>query len=460
MPRPDARIPLGVVQSNIGTIASQFANDMQEDRLVRADLETAKLQQDKLKEEAQIRQEERRAKAEESTAAKNAVINAYTEVQTIRTLLADGNKEDAMKLVGRTGLDMLESGADVTFIKRFGNLLQKDAVGAGAYLDQQVIPKLEGAYLKAIKEEFKPIDKDAVIHNEEDNSNTYTEIGSGGTIRETPLAPGGNKPVEPQETFTQHTDPVTGLRYQVSSLTGRRVDDPTNPPSSGVTVNTGDNESAANKTFYAEVGKRANERIVMLDNARAQNAQLERVALALANNADTGVGSEIILNMKGIGANFFGMNFEGMAEQEIIRQVSSEMALRLRNPESGMGLTGNTSNRDLTFLKEAVIGLGRSEEGNKMIIDFMMRKNDLTMALARKQAELISANQGNIPDNLDTQLMEYVDQYEFFKPGEREKIDGILNRGPSGSISKPIGDMTEEELEEEERRLKRELGIQ
>ena len=104
------------------------------------------------------------------------------------------------------------------------------------------------------------------------------------------------------------------------------------------------------------------------------------------------------------------------------------MALRLRNPESGLGLTGNTSNKDLQFLKDSVVGLARTEQGNKLIIKFMMRQNDMKKAVARKQTQIRQANDGKTPDDIDSQIMDFIDNYEFFSKGEREQINRSIEK--------------------------------
>ena len=42
-----------------------------------------------------------------------------------------------------------------------------------------------------------------------------------------------------------------------------------------------------------------------------------------------------------------------------------------------MGLTGNTSNRDIIFLKAAVPGLEKTEAGNRLIVKVMRRVEEL-----------------------------------------------------------------------------------
>ena len=201
-------------------------------------------------------------------------------------------------------------------------------------------------------------------------------------------------------------------------------------------IDFGPGENAATKKFGEGVGGRADARAQAGFEGLNQNVQLDRILIAMESGAETGAGQEAILNLKNLGQSMFGLEFgDDVGEQEVIRKVSNEMALRLRNPESGLGLTGNTSNKDLQFLKDSVIGLSRTPQGNLMIIDFMKRQNQMKVAVSQEQDRIIAENKGVIPNNLDAQLMEYVNNYEFFTEGEREKIEAaLIDGGPSQEV--------------------------
>lgn len=192
-------------------------------------------------------------------------------------------------------------------------------------------------------------------------------------------------------------------------------------------VSVGTGENAATKKFGEGIGERADKRVQAAFEANNQNVQLDRVMLAIESGAETGAGQETLLNLKNFGQSVFGLEFdENVGEQEVIRKISNEMALRLRNPESGLGLTGNTSNKDLQFLKDSVIGLSRTPQGNKMIIEFMKRQNQMTIDVAREQNRIIAENNGVVPSDIDTKLMNFVDEYQFFKPGERATLESLV----------------------------------
>lgn len=196
-------------------------------------------------------------------------------------------------------------------------------------------------------------------------------------------------------------------------------------PTTNFTVNQPPIEKAADKKFGEGVGERASKRIQEAQVSAQANADLDRMLLALDRGAQTGFGEELILNIKSLGNTAFGLEFdESDSEAEIIRKLSNEMALRLRNPDSGLGLTGSTSNKDLDFLKASVPGLQRTEGGNLKIIDYAKRVNKLKSDAAAYQAQLIQQS-GGVPQDLDAKVMDFVNNYELFSAAERAELQKV-----------------------------------
>ena len=199
-----------------------------------------------------------------------------------------------------------------------------------------------------------------------------------------------------------------------------------------VNVSTGKEEDAfsgeADKVLARKVGEAVMKRAQAAEEARSQSIHYETIALSIANGARTGFGEETLLNVKSA-AQTLGFDVGDLSGQELIRHLSNKMALRLRNPDSGLGLTGNTSNKDLEFLKASVPGLGRTEAGNLKIIDLALRVNKYRIAIAAEQDRLIAENDGSIPRDLNTKLRAFADNYQFFTPEERQQIEGLLDQG-------------------------------
>lgn len=149
------------------------------------------------------------------------------------------------------------------------------------------------------------------------------------------------------------------------------------------------------REFSKGVGKLQAEQYgkVTGEGAEANNqlvavAQLEEI---LNSGIATGPIANAALPVKQLASSLgLDVDNERIAKQETFRTITNQMALRLRNPESGLGLTGSTSERDLQFLKDSVPGLDKTEAGNRLIIDFYKRAQNRKIeaaGLAEKYVE-------------------------------------------------------------------------
>lgn len=106
-----------------------------------------------------------------------------------------------------------------------------------------------------------------------------------------------------------------------------------------------------------------------------------------------------------------GMDVEGLAESEMLEALQNQLALRIRNPESGMGLPGAASNRDVAFLKAAVPGLDKTPEGNMKLIDYNIKFLERNMVLEEEMAAYIR-KKGYLDDGFWAQWNEWVEKPE------------------------------------------------
>jgi hypothetical protein len=205
-------------------------------------------------------------------------------------------------------------------------------------------------------------------------------------------------------------------------------------------------QGAATEKYGGTVGERAGERDEQAQATYANDAELSRIALALANGARTGFGESIILDIRNAFETFGGISLpEGAQESEIVRSIGNKLALMLRNPDSGLGLTGNTSNKDLQFLKDSVAGIGRSEGGNRLMIKQAMKLNQFKRDIADEQARIIAEKTddkeaGVVPLDLDAQLMRYANGYEMYTNQERKEIRDFLKNGPTSDLAEDASD--------------------
>lgn len=215
-------------------------------------------------------------------------------------------------------------------------------------------------------------------------------------------------------------------------------------------INLPPTEGEATKSYGKGVGERANARIDQAANAQAQNMSLERMAEALEAGAQTGVGQETLLTLKNMGESLFNLKFgETAGEQEVMKAIQNRLALEIRNPTSGLGLPGSASNKDLDFLTAAVPGLQKTPEGNALLIDYLIKMNDFKQDVAAYQQKIIDDNDGVVPNNIDSQIMRYVNNYSFLGDGDRELIE---------KASQESEGLTPEEQAEYDK-LRRELGV-
>lgn len=183
----------------------------------------------------------------------------------------------------------------------------------------------------------------------------------------------------------------------------------------------------------ATSSKIVNESYGKADTQRAMMADAEAMISLLDQGLDTGSTQPLRANLAAFVNDAFGTNFkEDLPAAQAFRALSNVAALRLRNPDSGLGLTGNTSDRDLQFLKEAVAGLGNTREANYAVLL-------ITKAKAKRQAELEElkadyiAEKGSI-GGFQKVRKEYIDSTPLFTEAEKARL---VELGQSGSADVP-----------------------
>lgn len=116
-------------------------------------------------------------------------------------------------------------------------------------------------------------------------------------------------------------------------------------------------------------------------SAQSQQAKLSRLESLLAKSGNTGKLTPTTMELKAAAASF-GINVdEKLPFQQAAQALSNEIALSLRNPAGGAGMPGALSDRDREFLQNMVPNLGKTPEGNKLIIETMKR-------LTKREAEV------------------------------------------------------------------------
>ena len=130
-----------------------------------------------------------------------------------------------------------------------------------------------------------------------------------------------------------------------------------------------------------------------------------------------------------------GVETVGLDKAQYFESITNKMALILRNPDSGLGLTGSTSNRDLSFLKASVPGLSKTAEGNMLILRAYEKVHNYKKAINDEQVRLIEENNGIAPMDLDAQLSKFANKMDVL--GEITNDINDYNKKQGYSITTP-----------------------
>ena len=109
-----------------------------------------------------------------------------------------------------------------------------------------------------------------------------------------------------------------------------------------------------------------------------------------------------------------------VAGAELLTSVTNRMALQMRNPDSGMGMPGAVSDRDLRFLKDAQIGLDRSPEGNRRMLEAFRALEQRKVEVAALADQYIEQN-GRLDVGFNKMVREYAETNPMFD--ERASAD-------------------------------------
>lgn len=148
-------------------------------------------------------------------------------------------------------------------------------------------------------------------------------------------------------------------------------------------------------SFDKKVGEKYGEKYVSImngaDSALTELDQYNVLEQALNTGIRTGFAgeAELALQKAGVAAGLLDPN-EKIAAGETIQKMSNKMALAMRNPESGMGMPGSLSDKDLVFLKDSQIGLSTSPEGNKVALEVFRRMARRRLDLADLAEEYVA----------------------------------------------------------------------
>jgi hypothetical protein len=174
------------------------------------------------------------------------------------------------------------------------------------------------------------------------------------------------------------------------------------------------------------------EQAAIADTAEATMQEMEFAKVIINPNSPnsiyTGLGADVALGLQKV-LDLFVDNEDlsrSIAKKEWFKTLTSKQALYLRNPKSGLGLTGNTSNADREFLVSAVFGLGKSNEANAALLIIESAKLRRKAALARERGEALLSYRTGVGDPRAVERRNAIINEPLLNPDELAALEQLL----------------------------------
>lgn len=192
--------------------------------------------------------------------------------------------------------------------------------------------------------------------------------------------------------------------------------------------------SSGEQAYDAETGKRFANQYQNLQtgasNARDMLGMYDLAEQALNSGVRTGIGAEAELTLRQLGAAMgLDTNPEKVSGGELIRAVQNRMALIMRNPEGGMGMPGAISDRDIKFLKDSQVGIDRTPEGNRQMLQAFRAIEQRKVQMAELADQYVQQH-GRLDAGFNRVVRDFAESNPLFAPTEPDarvqKLDEIL----------------------------------
>lgn len=179
-----------------------------------------------------------------------------------------------------------------------------------------------------------------------------------------------------------------------------------------------------NSPFAKEAGKKfAQDYLDMQGKARSASetlATLDDAERVINSGIYTGFGGEAAQAFRRA-ANAVGLgNPDDTAAGETLKKIQNEMSLIVRNPDSGMGLPGAASDKDIEFLKSTQIGLDRSPQANRLFINAARRVKNRQLEVARMANDYVN-KYGRLDSRFYTNLRDWSARNSMFDGLRQER---------------------------------------
>ena len=135
----------------------------------------------------------------------------------------------------------------------------------------------------------------------------------------------------------------------------------------------------------------------------------------LLNGVQTGALTPATTQVSAL-ANSLGINIDpNLPAKQAAESLSNEVALQLRNPSGGAGMPGALSDKDREFLMSMTPGLGKTPEGNKLIIETAKKLAKRETEVAKIARDYRMKN-GRIDEGFYQELANFSNANPLFSP--------------------------------------------
>ena len=174
-------------------------------------------------------------------------------------------------------------------------------------------------------------------------------------------------------------------------------------PDAGTTIKLPPLENAYDKTKGENLAKTSTD---IQDAGRTAGTKISKYQRMgqLLEGVNTGKLTPTFAQVSAIGESLGIKLDESLGDKQALEALSNEIALTLRNPTGGAGMPGALSDKDREFLVSMTPGLGKTPEGNRLIIETAIKLAQRDQDVAKLAREYEKAHGGRLDDGFYDEL--------------------------------------------------------
>lgn len=187
----------------------------------------------------------------------------------------------------------------------------------------------------------------------------------------------------------------------------------------------------SDKTYSGERAKFYAERAGKLNDswytANELHSKLDLVQNLFSNPAvASGALAETVSDLKGV-ADSFGIQTTGKSSEDVIRAVTNEMAMRIKNAGGTNMMPGAMSDFEQKLLRSMVPNLAQSREGRALMVEVMRAKVLQDMKISELAANYEEQN-GKLDSGFEREARSYLRQNPMFDQRKAEAMFELAKR--------------------------------